>query len=114
MGAEDQVKTDEQQIRELVSTWHAATKAGDVDKVLTLMTDDVVFLVHGRPPMGKAGFASVSRPPQGKPAPKIEARLSARRWPLAARARCQLARSHRVTSPPKRSRRPRRRLRAHR
>jgi len=74
MGAEDQVKTDEQQIRELVSTWHAATKAGDVDKVLTLMTDDVVFLVHGRTPMGKAEFASVSRPPQGKPAPKIEAR----------------------------------------
>ena len=61
------MKTDEQQIRELVSTWHAATKAGDVDKVLTLMTDDVVFLVHGRPPMGKAEFASVSRPPQGKP-----------------------------------------------
>jgi len=37
------VKNDEQQIRELVSTWMAATKAGNVDTVLRLMTDDVVF-----------------------------------------------------------------------
>ena len=66
------MKTDEQQIRELVSTWHTATRAGDVDAVLKMMTDDVVFLVAGRPPMGKAEFASLSRPPQGKPAPKIE------------------------------------------
>jgi uncharacterized protein (TIGR02246 family) len=66
------LKTDEQQIRELVSTWHAATRAGDVDTVLKLMTDDVVFLVPGRPPMRKAEFASLSRPPPGKRLPKIE------------------------------------------
>ena len=66
------MKTDEQQIRELVSTWHAATRAGDVDTVLQLMTEDVVFLVHGRPPMGKDQFASLSRPPAGKRPPRIE------------------------------------------
>ena len=41
------MQDDEQQIRELVATWMAATKAGDVDTVLGLMTDDVVFLMPG-------------------------------------------------------------------
>ena len=40
---------DEQEIRQLVATWMAATKAGDIDTVLSLMSDDVVFLVTGRP-----------------------------------------------------------------
>jgi len=52
------MNSDEQQIRELVSTWMAATKSADVDAVLRLMTDDVVFLVPGRPPMRKAEFAA--------------------------------------------------------
>jgi len=64
--------SDEQQIRQLVSTWHAASRAGDVDKVLSLMTDDVVFLVPGRPPMRKEEFASLSRAPAGKLPPKID------------------------------------------
>ena len=38
---------DEAAIRELVSTWMAATKAGDAATVLDLMTDDAVFLVAG-------------------------------------------------------------------
>ena len=63
---------DEQQIRQLVATWHAATKAGDVDTVLGLMTDDVVFLVPGRPPMRKAEFAALSRVPAGTIPPTIE------------------------------------------
>lgn len=51
--------TDEQAIREVVSTWLRASKAGDSETVLSLMTDDVVFLVPGHPPMrGKAAFAS--------------------------------------------------------
>jgi uncharacterized protein (TIGR02246 family) len=41
---------DEEQIRTLVQTWQTATSAGDVDTVLGLMTDDVVFLVPGRSP----------------------------------------------------------------
>jgi uncharacterized protein (TIGR02246 family) len=53
---------DEHEIRALVATWMAATKAGDVDTVLGLMSDDVVFLVHGREPMiGKAAYAAAAR-----------------------------------------------------
>lgn len=63
---------DETQIRQLVRTWMDATKAGDVDTVLGLMTDDVVFLLPGRPPMDKAEFAALSRPPAGAQAPLID------------------------------------------
>ena len=35
--------SDEQAIRRLVALWHSATAAGDVDTVLGLMADDVVF-----------------------------------------------------------------------
>lgn len=53
------MQTDEQAIRELISTWLTASKAGDTAKVLSLMSDDVVFLGCGRPPMrGKAAFAA--------------------------------------------------------
>jgi uncharacterized protein (TIGR02246 family) len=53
------MSSDEQEIRELVATWMRATKAGDTDTVLSLMTDDVVFLVTGQPPMrGKSAFAA--------------------------------------------------------
>ena len=50
---------DEQAIRKLVASWLDASKAGDTDKVLTLMADDVVFLMPGHPPMrGKSAFAA--------------------------------------------------------
>jgi uncharacterized protein (TIGR02246 family) len=50
---------DEQEIRELVATWMSATKAGDKGKVLSLMSDDVTFLVAGHEPMvGKGSFAA--------------------------------------------------------
>jgi uncharacterized protein (TIGR02246 family) len=49
--------TDEQAIRDLVALWHRATAAGDVDTVLALMADDVVFLIAGQPPMrGRGSF----------------------------------------------------------
>lgn len=51
--------SDEDAIRQLVATWLDASRAGDTGKVLSLMTDDVVFLTPGHPPMrGKAGFAA--------------------------------------------------------
>jgi len=58
MPVQDPVKEkDEHAIRELVATWLAATKAGDTESVLSLMADDVVFLVAGQPPMeGKSAF----------------------------------------------------------
>jgi uncharacterized protein (TIGR02246 family) len=56
---------DERAIRELVATWMAATKAGDGDTVLSLMTDDVVFMVPGQEPFGKEAFAAASKSLQG-------------------------------------------------
>lgn len=51
------MSTDEQSIRKLVNTWHTATAAGDIEAVLKLMTEDVVFLVAGQPPMkGRSTF----------------------------------------------------------
>ena len=51
------MNADEQAIRGLIAEWHRATAAGEVDAILDLMADDVVFLIAGRPPMaGRAKF----------------------------------------------------------
>jgi len=48
---------DEQAIRDVIALWHRATRDGDVETVLTLMSDDVIFLVAGQPPMrGRSAF----------------------------------------------------------
>ena len=53
---------DELKIRELIATWMSASAAGDVQKVLTLMAEDAIFLIPGRPPMrGRAEFAATSK-----------------------------------------------------
>ena len=52
---------DEQAIRAVVETWMAATRAGDLETVLGLMTDDVLFMVPGQEPFGKEEFAANSR-----------------------------------------------------
>jgi uncharacterized protein (TIGR02246 family) len=64
--------SDEQQIRELISTWMAASKAGDVQQVLSLMTDDAVFLLPGRPPMRKADFAAAAHAQAVEGAPQFD------------------------------------------
>jgi uncharacterized protein (TIGR02246 family) len=51
---------DETAIRKLVDTWLAASKAGDISTMLSLMTDDVTFMVPGREPFGKEAFAAAS------------------------------------------------------
>ncbi|MBV8849996.1 MAG: SgcJ/EcaC family oxidoreductase [Methylobacteriaceae bacterium] len=51
---------DKSAIRNVVDTWMAASKAGDTAAVLDLMTDDVIFMVPGRKPFGKAAFAAAS------------------------------------------------------
>lgn len=66
------MQTDEQEIQQLIATWMAATKAGDVETVLGLMTEDVVFLVPGRSPMGKVEFGALSTVPVGQAAPRID------------------------------------------
>lgn len=64
---------DEEAIRQLVQTWMDATKAGDVDTVLSLMADDVVFLVTGQSPMvGKEAFAEAARQQSDEGLPQFE------------------------------------------
>ena len=58
-------RTDEQAIRDVISSWLRASAAGDSATVLGLMADDIVFLVPGRPPFGKAEFAA-SQPEMAK------------------------------------------------
>ena len=71
------VQNDEKEIRDLVATWMAATKAGDVETVLNLMAEDVVFLVPGQPIMRKADFAAAARA-------QSESKVSACGWPKEA------------------------------
>jgi uncharacterized protein (TIGR02246 family) len=53
--------SDERAIRALIDTWMAASKAGDTQTVLSLMTDDVVFMVPGHEPFGKQAFAAATQ-----------------------------------------------------
>jgi uncharacterized protein (TIGR02246 family) len=56
------MQSDEQAIRDLITTWLAASKAGDNQRVLSLMAEDVVFLQPGQPPMrGRSGFAAAQK-----------------------------------------------------
>ena len=48
---------DEQAIRKLVSDWLDASRRHDIDRVLDLMSDDVIFMTAGSEPFGKAEFA---------------------------------------------------------
>ena len=52
---------DESAIRHLIATWLEASKKGDLQTVLSLMADDVVFMVPGRQPFGKEAFAAASK-----------------------------------------------------
>lgn len=56
---------DERAIRELVDTWMTASRAGDTATVLSLMSEDVIFMVPGREPFGKQTFAANSRDMDG-------------------------------------------------
>ena len=51
---------DEEAIRNLVDAWMTATREGDLETVLGLMADDVVFMVPGQEPFGKEAFAAAS------------------------------------------------------
>ncbi|VTU16295.1 YybH family protein [Variovorax sp. PBL-E5] len=63
---------DESQIRDLVSTWLSATKSGDTAKVLSLMTDDAIFLIPGQPVMRKPDFAAAAKAQSAQGAPRID------------------------------------------
>ncbi len=42
---------DEEAIRSLIVEWHRAVSAGDVDAVLNLVSEDVVLIGPGKPPI---------------------------------------------------------------
>jgi uncharacterized protein (TIGR02246 family) len=51
---------DEQAVRDVVETWMRATRENDLDTVLGLMADDIVFMTAGAEPFGKPEFAAAS------------------------------------------------------
>jgi uncharacterized protein (TIGR02246 family) len=55
------MNSDEQAIRNLIVEWNRATAAADVDAVLRLVAADVVFLVPGQAPFGRAEFEKALR-----------------------------------------------------
>lgn len=58
---------EKQKIREVISTWMSATTEGDLEQVLSLMTEDVVFLRPGQPPMhGRDAYAAAARSMAGQ------------------------------------------------
>jgi uncharacterized protein (TIGR02246 family) len=59
MGAD--TRADEQAIRKLIDDWMQASAQGDLDRVLSMMSDDVVFMTAGREPFGKKEFAAQSQ-----------------------------------------------------
>jgi uncharacterized protein (TIGR02246 family) len=51
--------TDEDAIREVIRTWGRASRDGDLNAVVGLMTEDATFLTPGNPPMrGRQAFVS--------------------------------------------------------
>jgi uncharacterized protein (TIGR02246 family) len=56
---------DERAIRDLVATWMKASETGDIDTVLSLMADDMIFMVPGREPFGKDAFRAASATMKG-------------------------------------------------
>ena len=68
------MQSDEQEIRQLVATWMAATQSGDVDTILSLMAEDAVFLVPGTTVMRKDDFARAARAQSSGAAPQFDGR----------------------------------------
>ncbi|AKM09407.1 YybH family protein [Croceicoccus naphthovorans] len=51
---------DEQAIRQVVATWMEASQSGDTATVLSLMTEDVIFMVPGQVPFGREAFEATA------------------------------------------------------
>lgn len=55
---DQQTELNEREIRDVHSTWVDAVNAGDLVRLLALMTDDVVFLNPGQEPFGRDEFSA--------------------------------------------------------
>jgi uncharacterized protein (TIGR02246 family) len=51
------MRSDEQTIREVHSTWIDAVNSGDLARLLVMMTADAVFLIPGEDCIGRDGFS---------------------------------------------------------
>ncbi len=52
------MEADEREIHEVHATWIEAVNAGDLERLLTLMADDVVFVSPGQAPFGRDHFSA--------------------------------------------------------
>lgn len=52
--------SDERAIRALVDQWMKASRNGDVETILSLMGQDMIFMVPGREPFGRDEFREMS------------------------------------------------------
>jgi uncharacterized protein (TIGR02246 family) len=52
------MQPDEQEIRTLIDNWAQATAAGDLHTLMSMMSEDVVFLTPGQAPMRRDDFAA--------------------------------------------------------
>ena len=64
--------SEQQAIRDTVQRWMDASKAGDAETVLSMITDDVVFLRAGHPPMRRDEFAKGQHAQASGNAPQFE------------------------------------------
>ena len=55
--AVDDRQNEKQAIRDLVNNWLEASKKGDSETLLNLLSDDVIFITPGREPFGKEAFS---------------------------------------------------------
>ena len=61
------IEQDKQEIQNVITTWIKASAENDLDTVLSLIAEDVTFLLPGQPPMrGRAAFAAASKSMEGK------------------------------------------------
>jgi len=68
---QSQNDNDENAVRALVATWISASEVGDTATILSLMSDDVLFLLPGQLPMTKQGFIDAQ---QAMPGVSLRAR----------------------------------------
>lgn len=62
---------DERAIRHVVATWMQASRSGDAATVLSLMTEDAIFMVPGQEPFGREVFEAAANQP-GAAQPQID------------------------------------------
>lgn len=51
---------DEREIRGLIAAWTQASQAADASTVLSLMTEDAIFMTPGREPFGREAFEAAA------------------------------------------------------